>query len=104
MNMFRTFSNDIDLTQEGDERGGLHEQGVSAGGPRPKGIVGARKVENQTSLGGARVEKPVMSALPGSRVARAIPTFSSPRGVEGEVVVSFTVDTTGRVIMSTLNI
>ena len=90
---------DIDLTKKVTNEADFTGKGVAGG--RDKGIVGAAPVENQTYFE-YQVEKPVMQA-PGSPSPR-YPDILKSAGVEGEVVVSFTVDTTGRVIMSTLNI
>lgn len=75
--------------------------GKGAQGGREKGIVGAAPVENQTYFE-YQVEKPVM-AVPGSPTPR-YPDILKSAGVEGEVVVSFVVDTTGRADMSQFHI
>jgi protein TonB len=75
--------------------------GKGAQGGREKGIVGAAPVENQTYFE-YQVEKPVM-AVPGSPTPR-YPDILKSAGVEGEVVVAFVVDTTGRADVSSLKI
>lgn len=90
---------DIDLTKKVTNEADFTGKGVAGG--RDKGVVGAAPVENQTYFE-YQVEKPVMTA-PGSPSPR-YPDILKSAGVEGEVVVSFTVDTTGHAIISTLNI
>ncbi|HEY2850825.1 MAG TPA: TonB family protein [Gemmatimonadaceae bacterium] len=90
---------DIDLTKKVTNEADFTGKGAAGG--RDKGVVGAPPSENQTYFE-YQVEKPVMPA-PGSPSPR-YPDILKSAGVEGEVVVSFTVDTTGRVLMSTLNI
>lgn len=68
---------------------------------RGMGVVGAAPMENQTYFE-YQVEKPAMTA-PGSPSPR-YPDILKSAGVKGEVVVSFTVDTTGHAILSTLHI
>ena len=75
--------------------------GKGAQGGREKGIVGAAPVENQTYFE-YQVEKPVMT-VNGSPTPR-YPDILKSAGVEGEVVVAFVVDTTGRADISSLKI
>ena len=89
---------DIDLSKKVTNEADFTGKGVQGG--REKGIVAA-PVENQTYFE-YQVEKPVMQA-PGSPTPR-YPDILKSAGVEGEVVVAFTVDTTGRADISTLKI
>lgn len=89
---------DIDLSKKVTNEQDFSGKGVQGG--REKGVV-EKPSENQTYFE-YQVEKPVMTA-PGSPTPR-YPEILKSAGVEGEVVVSFTVDTTGRAIPSTLTI
>jgi protein TonB len=90
---------DIDLSKKVTNEADFTGKGQAGG--RDKGVVGAAPVENQTYFE-YQVEKPVM-AVPGSPSPR-YPDILKSAGVEGEVIVSFQVDTTGRAIPSTLTI
>jgi protein TonB len=90
---------DIDLSKKVTNEADFTGKGVAGG--REKGIVGAAPVENQTYFE-YQVEKPVM-AVPGSPTPR-YPDILKSAGVEGEVVVAFVVDTTGRADVSSLKI
>ena len=90
---------DIDLTKKVTNEADFTGKGVAGG--REKGIVGAAPVENQTYFE-YQVEKPVM-AVSGSPSPR-YPDILKSAGVEGEVVISFVVDTTGRVDMSKVTV
>ena len=90
---------DIDLSKKVTNEADFTGKGQAGG--RDKGVVGAAPVENQTYFE-YQVEKPVM-AVPGSPAPR-YPDILKSAGVEGEVVVAFTVDTTGRADVSTLKI
>ena len=90
---------DIDLSKKVTNEADFTGKGAQGG--REKGIVGAAPVENQTYFE-YQVEKPVM-AVPGSPTPR-YPDILKSAGVEGEVVVSFVVDTTGRADMSQFHI
>jgi protein TonB len=90
---------DIDLTKKVTNEADFTGKGVAGG--REKGVVGAAPVENQTYFE-YQVEKPVM-AVPGSPSPR-YPDILKSAGVEGEVVVAFVVDTTGRADVSSLKI
>ena len=90
---------EIDLSKKVTNEADFTGKGVQGG--RDKGLVQAAVVENQTYFE-YQVEKPVMPA-PGSPSPR-YPDILKSAGVEGEVVVAFTVDTTGRADMSTLKI
>jgi protein TonB len=90
---------DIDLSKKVTNEADFTGKGQAGG--RDKGVVGAAPVENQTYFE-YQVEKPVMTA-PGSPTPR-YPDILKSAGVEGEVVVSFTVDTTGRAIPASLTI
>jgi len=90
---------DIDLTKKVTNEADFTGKGAQGG--REKGIVGAAPVENQTYFE-YQVEKPVM-AVPGSPAPR-YPDILKSAGVEGEVVVAFVVDTTGRADVGSLKI
>lgn len=90
---------DIDLSKKVTNEADFTGKGAQGG--REKGIVGAAPVENQTYFE-YQVEKPVM-AVPGSPTPR-YPDILKSAGVEGEVVVAFVVDTTGRADVSSLKI
>lgn len=90
---------DIDLSKKVTNEADFTGKGVAGG--REKGIVGAAPVENQTYFE-YQVEKPVM-AVNGSPTPR-YPDILKSAGVEGEVVVAFVVDTTGRADVSSLKI
>src|ERR1039457_5940432 len=90
---------DIDLSKKVTNEADFTGKGVAGG--REKGIVGAAPVENQTYFE-YQVEKPVM-AVSGSPSPR-YPDILKSAGVEGEVVISFVVDTTGRVDMSRVTV
>lgn len=90
---------DIDLTKKVTNEADFTGKGAQGG--REKGIVGAAPVENQTYFE-YQVEKPVM-AVPGSPTPR-YPDILKSAGVEGEVVVAFVVDTTGRADIGSLKI
>jgi protein TonB len=90
---------DIDLSKKVTNEADFTGKGQAGG--REKGIVGAAPVENQTYFE-YQVEKPVM-AVPGSPAPR-YPDILKSAGVEGEVVVAFVVDTTGRADVSSLKI
>ena len=90
---------DIDLSKKVTNEADFTGKGVAGG--REKGIVGAAPVENQTYFE-YQVEKPVM-AVPGSPAPR-YPDILKSAEVEGEVVVAFVVDTTGRADVSSLKI
>ncbi len=90
---------DIDLTKKVTNEADFTGKGLAGG--RDKGVVGAAPVENQTYFE-YQVEKPVM-AVPGSPTPR-YPDILKSAGVEGEVVVAFVVDTTGRADINSLKI
>jgi protein TonB len=90
---------DIDLSKKVTNEADFTGKGQAGG--REKGIVGAAPVENQTYFE-YQVEKPVM-AVTGSPPPR-YPDILKSAGVEGEVVISFVVDTTGRVDMSRVTV
>jgi protein TonB len=90
---------DIDLTKKVTNEADFTGKGQAGG--RDKGVVGAAPVENQTYFE-YQVEKPVM-AVPGSPTPR-YPDILKSAGVEGEVVVAFVVDTTGRADIASLKI
>ncbi len=90
---------DIDLTKKVTNEADFTGKGQAGG--RDKGVVGAAPVENQTYFE-YQVEKPVMS-VPGSPQPR-YPDILKSAGVEGEVVVAFVVDTTGRADVGSLKI
>ena len=90
---------DIDLSKKVTNEADFTGKGQAGG--REKGLVGAAPVENQTYFE-YQVEKPVM-AVPGSPPPR-YPDILKSAGVEGEVVISFVVDTTGRVDMSRVTV
>jgi len=90
---------DIDLTKKVTNEADFTGKGSQGG--RDKGVVGAAPVENQTYFE-YQVEKPVM-AVPGSPTPR-YPDILKSAGVEGEVVVAFVVDTTGRADIGSLKI
>ena len=90
---------DIDLTKKVTNEADFTGKGSQGG--RDKGVVGAAPVENQTYFE-YQVEKPVM-AVPGSPSPR-YPDILKSAGVEGEVVVAFVVDTTGRADINSLKI
>ena len=89
---------DIDLSKKVTNEADFSGKGQANG--RDRGVV-EKPVENQTYFE-YQVEKPVM-AVPGSPTPR-YPDILKSAGVEGEVVVSFVVDTTGRVDMSKVTI
>ena len=90
---------DIDLSKKVTNEADFTGKGVAGG--REKGIVGAAPVENQTYFE-YQVEKPVM-AVPGSPQPR-YPDILKSAGVEGEVVLSFVVDTTGRIDLTKVTV
>jgi protein TonB len=90
---------EIDLSKKVTNEADFTGKGVAGG--REKGIVGAAPVENQTYFE-YQVEKPVMT-VNGSPTPR-YPDILKSAGVEGEVVVAFVVDTTGRADISSLKI
>ena len=90
---------DIDLSKKVTNEADFTGKGVQGG--REKGVITAAPSEN-TVYFEYQVEKPVMTA-PGSPPPR-YPDILKSAGVEGEVVVAFQVDTTGRADMSTLKI
>jgi periplasmic protein TonB len=90
---------DIDLSKKVTNEADFTGKGVAGG--REKGIVGAAPVENQTYFE-YQVEKPVM-AVPGSPSPR-YPDILKSAGVEGEVVLSFVVDTTGRIDLTRVTV
>jgi protein TonB len=90
---------DIDLSKKVTNEADFTGKGAQGG--RDKGVVGAAPVENQTYFE-YQVEKPVM-AVPGSPAPR-YPDILKSAGVEGEVVVAFVVDTTGRADIGSLKI
>jgi protein TonB len=75
--------------------------GTGPQGGRGNGVVGAPAAEN-TIYSEAQVEKPALAA-PGSPAPR-YPELLKAAGVEGEVVVTFVVDTTGRADPASLRI
>lgn len=81
---------DIDLSKQLTNEADFTGKGVAKASS--KGVVAA-PVENQTYFE-FQVEKPVMQA-PGSPAPR-YPEILKSAGVEGEVLASFVVDTTGR--------
>ena len=81
---------DIDLSKQLTNEADFSGKGVAKA--TSKGVVAA-PVENQTYFE-FQVEKPVMQA-PGSPAPR-YPEILKSAGVEGEVLASFVVDTTGR--------
>jgi periplasmic protein TonB len=90
---------DIDLSKKVTNEADFTGKGQAGG--REKGVVGAPPSDNQTYFE-YQVEKPVM-AVPGSPSPR-YPDILKSAGVEGEVVVSFVVDTTGRADMNHVTI
>jgi protein TonB len=90
---------DIDLTKKVTNEADFTGKGQAGG--RDKGIVGAPPSDNQTYFE-YQVEKPVMP-VPGSPAPR-YPDILKSAGVEGEVVVTFVVDTTGRADQASLKI
>jgi protein TonB len=90
---------DIDLSKKVTNEADFTGKGQAGG--REKGIVAEKPVENQTYFE-YQVEKPVM-AMPGSPTPR-YPDILKSAGVEGEVVVAFVVDTTGRADVPSLKI
>jgi protein TonB len=89
----------IDLSQKPTNE--LDWIGKGAPGGRANGVAGVAPAENQIYLE-SQVEKPVM-AVPGSPAPR-YPDILKAAGVEGEVVVSFVVDTTGRADAASIQI
>jgi protein TonB len=75
--------------------------GVGAPSGRANGVIVAAPGDNHVFYE-SEVEKPVMGA-PGSQAPR-YPELLKGAGVEGEVIASFVVDTTGRADPSTLKI
>ncbi len=90
---------DIDLSKKATNEADFTGKGAQGG--RDKGVVGAPPSDNQVYFE-YQVEKPVMS-VPGSPSPR-YPDILKSAGVEGEVVVSFEVDTTGRANVASLKI
>lgn len=81
---------DIDLSKQLTKESDFSGKGVAGG--RSNGVVAA--VDNNQTYFEFQVEKPVMQA-PGSATPR-YPEILKSAGVEGEVLASFVVDTTGR--------
>jgi len=89
---------DIDLSKKVTNEADFTGKGQAGG--RDKGVVGAAPVENQTYFE-YQVEKPVMAINgPGPRY----PDILKSAGVEGEVVLSFVVDTTGRIDLTKVTV
>ena len=86
---------EIDLSRRLTNESDFSGKGVQGG--RANGVVGAVANDQQTYFE-FQVEKPVMQA-PGSQTPR-YPEILKSAGVEGEVLASFVVDTTGRAIVS----
>jgi protein TonB len=84
---------DIDLSKKLTNEADFSGKGVAGG--RANGVVGGTAiVDNNQTYFEFQVEKPVMQA-PGSQQPR-YPEMLKTAGVEGEVLASFVVDTTGR--------
>ena len=89
---------DIDLSKQATNELDFTGKGVAKGDS--KGVV-TKVVENQTYFE-FQVEKPVMQA-PGSPAPR-YPEILKSAGVEGEVLASFEVDSTGRAVSGSFKV
>lgn len=91
---------DVDLSKAVTNEADFSGKGVEGGVAR--GVVGGKAQPTDQPYFAFQVEKPVLAMENGPKPT--YPSMLQSAGVEGEVLVQFVVDTTGRADMSTLKI